>query len=108
MKKKVVGNSAKPSSYLRKMASDEHSTLVKDEMNFMQTSLRDVHFDNDHGYGFLDGTEEQKEEVIEKLTALNSTCFVRSRTDVKERSQNTSENGKLTDLFFLYCASLVR
>ena len=88
------------------MDSAEHSTLVKDEMNFIQTSLRDVHIDNDHSSGFLDGTEEQK-DVIEKFTALNSTCFVPSRTGVKERSQKTSENGMLTDLFFLYCASLV-
>ena len=46
------------------MSSGEHSTLVKDEIDFIQTNLRDVHFDKDHGYGFLDGTEEQKEEFF--------------------------------------------
>ena len=46
------------------MSSGEHSTLVKDEIDFIQTNLRDVHLDKDHGYGFLDGTEEQKEEFF--------------------------------------------
>ena len=90
---------------LRKMSSGEHSTLVEGEINFIQTNLREVHFDNDHGYGFLDGTEEQKEELIEKFTALNSTCFVRSRTDVKETSHKTSENGTLTISSFILCFS---
>ena len=28
----------------------------------LRTSTSEVHLDNDHGYGFLDETEEQKEE----------------------------------------------
>ena len=57
----------------------------------MKANLCDVRIESDYGYGYLDGTEERKEEFIEHFTALNSTCFVRSKTDVK--SPKTVQNG---------------
>ena len=70
--------------------SGEHSTLVAKEIKFLQENLSEVRFDNDHGYGFLEGSEERKEEFLEQFTALNSTCFVRSKTDPKTEAKGSS------------------
>ena len=45
------------------------------------SSLLNLRTDSDNGYSFLEGAEERKEEFIEQFTALNSTCFVRSKLD---------------------------
>ena len=74
-------------------SSGKQSTLVKKEIEFLHANLCEVRVDSDYGYGFLDGTEERKEDLIEQFTTLNSTCFVRSTTEVKERSRRSSENG---------------
>ena len=81
------------SDFFSSDVSEKKSTLVKNEREFIQTNLCEVRFDSDYGYGFLDGTEERKEEFIEQFTTLNSTCFVRSTTDAKERSGKSSKNG---------------
>lgn len=83
--------------------SGKNSTLVRNEIEFIQTNLCEVRVDGDYGYGFLDGTEERKEEFIEQFTTLNSTCFVRSTTDAKERSEKSSKNGILNCLHFFLC-----
>jgi len=74
------------SDFFSSDVSEKKSTLVKNEIEFIQTNLCEVRFDSEYGHGFLDGTEERKEELIEQFTTLNSTCFVRSTTDAKERS----------------------
>ena len=79
--------------------SCNQSSLVRNEMQFIQTNLAEVRIDEDYGYGFLDGTEEQKEEFIEQLSSLNSTCFVCSTKDIKGRSHKSSENGMLRFFF---------
>ena len=68
--------------------SGKNSTLVRNEIEFIQTNLCEVRVDSDYGYGFLDGTEQRKEEFIEQFTTLNSTCFVRSTTDAKKEVRN--------------------
>ena len=83
--------------------SGKNSTLVKNEIEFIQTNLCEVRVASDYGCGFLDGTEERKEEFIEQFMALNSTCFVRSTTDAKERSEKSSKNGILNFLHFFLC-----
>ncbi len=87
------------------LSSEKHSTLVQNEIEFLQTNLCEVRIDGEYGYGFLDGTEDRKDEFIEQFTALNSTCFVRSTTDVKERgkerAQKSYENGR--NHFFYFC-----
>ena len=45
---------------------------------------------------------ERKEDLIEQFTTLNSTCFVRSTTEVKERSRRSSENGIFNLLYFFF------
>ena len=75
--------------------SCKQSTLVRNEIQFIRTNLSEACIDEDFCYGFLDGTEEQKEEFIEQFSSLNSTCFVRSKTDIKGRSQKSPENGTL-------------
>ena len=81
---------------------EEHGTLVEKEIKFLRENLSDLRIDSENGYGFLEGTEERKEEFIEQFTALNSMCFVRSKTSVKgmdpegskeSGSPNKSENG---------------
>ena len=81
---------------------EEHATLVEKEIQFLCENLSDLRIDSDDAYGFLEGTEEGKEEFIEQFTALNSTCFVQSKTPIKgtdpeggkeSGSPNTSENG---------------
>ena len=81
---------------------EEHATLVEKETQFLRENLSDLRIDSDNEYGILEGTEERREEFIEQFTALNSTCFVRSKTSVKgtdpegskeSGSSNTSENG---------------
>lgn len=73
--------------------------LVEKEILFC---VKTCQIDSDNGYVFLEGTEERKEEFIEQFTALNSTCFVHSKTSVKgtdpegskeSGSPNRSENG---------------
>ena len=75
--------------------SCKQSTLVRNEIQFVRTNLSEACIDEDFCYGFLDGTEEQKERFIEQFSSLNSTCFVRSETDIKGRSQKSLENGTL-------------
>ena len=41
--------------------------------------------------GFLEGAEERKEEFLEQFTALNSTCFVRSKSSVKGKDIEISK-----------------
>ena len=81
-------------------SSGKQSTLVKKEIEFLHANLCEVRVDSDYGYEFLDGTEERKEDLIEQFTTLNSTCLVRSTTDVKERSRRSSENGIFNLLYF--------
>ena len=83
-------------------SSGKQSTLVKKEIEFLHANLCEVRVDRDYGYGFLDGTEERKEDLIEQFTTLNSTCFVRSTTEVKERSRRSSENGIFNLLYFFF------
>ena len=83
-------------------SSGKQSTLVKKEIEFLHANLCEVRVDSDYGYGFLDGTEERKEDLIEQFTTLNSTCFVRSTTEVKERSRRSSENGIFNILYFFF------
>ena len=82
--------------------SQVSSTLVKKEIKFLHANLYEVGVDSDYGYEFLDGTEERKEDLIEQFTTLNSTCFVRSTTEVKERSRRSSENGIFNLLYFFF------
>ena len=83
-------------------SSGKQSTLVKKEIKFLHANLYEVGVDSDYGYEFLDGTEERKEDLIEQFTTLNSTCFVRSTTEVKERSRRSSENGIFNLLYFFF------
>ena len=92
----ATGLSCNPNS------SGKQSTLVKKEIEFLYANLCEVRVDCDYGYGFLDGTEERKEDLIEQFTTLNSTCFVRSTTEVKERSRRSSENGIFNLLYFFF------
>ena len=78
-------------------SSSKRSTLVKKEIEFL----------HDYGYGFLDGTGERKEDLIEQFTTLNSTCFVRSTTKVKERSLRSSENGIFRQSSLLFLLSIL-
>ena len=68
-------------------SSGKQSTLVKKVIEFLHANLCEACVDSAYGYGFLDGTEERKEDFIEQFTTLNSKCLVRSTTHVKERSQ---------------------
>ena len=72
----------------------------------IQTNLAEVRINEDYGYGFLDGTKKQKEEVIEQFSSLNSSCFVRPTKEIKGRSQNSSENGMLR-FFFRFSSVLL-
>lgn len=74
-------------------SSGKQSTLLKKEIEFLRANHSEVRVDRDYGYKPLDGTEERKEDFIEQFTTVNSTCFVRSTTDVKDRSRKSSENG---------------
>ena len=80
--------------------------IVEKEIEFLHANLCEIRVDSHYGYGFLDGTEERKEDLIEQFTTLNSTCFVRSTTEVKERSQRSFENSIL-NLYFFFCAFYV-
>ena len=71
-------------------ASGEQSTLVTKEIKFLQENLSEERVDNDYVYGFWEGSEERKEEFLEQFTALNSTCFVRSKTDPKTEAKGSS------------------
>lgn len=57
----------------------EKFKLIDEEKHFILENLSEERIDSDskYGYGFLEGTEERKEEFLEQFTALNSTCFVR-------------------------------
>ena len=83
-------------------SSGKQSTLVKKEIEFLYANLCEERFDSDYGCRFLDETEERKEDLIEQFTTLNSTCFVRSTTEVKERSRRSSENGIFNILYFFF------
>ena len=74
--------------------------IVEKEIEFLHANLCEIRVDSH--YGFLDGTEERKEDLIEQFTTLNSTCFVRSTTEVKERSRRSSENGIFNLLYFFF------
>ena len=91
---RATGLSCNPNS------SGKQSTLVRKEIEFLHANLCEVRVDSDYGYGFLDGTEERKEDLIEQFTTLNSTCFVRSTTEVKERSRRSSE--MVFSIFFTF------
>ena len=93
---RATGLSCNPNS------SGKQSTLVKKEIEFLYANLCEVRFDSDYGCRFLDETEERKEDLIEQFTTLNSTCFVRSTTEVKERSRRSSENGIFNLLYFFF------
>ena len=77
--------------------SGEHKTLVAKEIKFLQENLSGVRVENDNGYGFLEGTDEQKEEFLEQFTALNSTCFVRSKTEAKGSSLGSSQENRSSE-----------
>ena len=67
-------------------ASGEQSTLIK----FLHENLSEERVDNDYAYGFREGSEERKEKFLEQFTALNSKCFVRSKTDPKTEAKGSS------------------
>ena len=88
-------------------SSGKQSTLVKKVIEFLHANLCEACVDSAYGYGFLDGTEERKEDFIEQFTTLNSKCLVRSTTHVKERSRKSSENGIFNLLYFFFFAFCV-
>ena len=56
---------------------EEHATLVEKGIKFLRENLLNLRIYSENGNGFLEGTEERKEEFIDQFTALNSTGFVR-------------------------------
>ena len=68
---------------------DASCTLVEKEMRFITRHLREVRVQDESCYGFMEGTEEQKEDFLEQFCLLNSTKFVRSRAEVKEKTHKT-------------------
>ncbi|XP_068752869.1 uncharacterized protein [Montipora capricornis] len=97
--RKLTGNTLIPGGKCD--VAGETFTLVEKEKQFILENLSEASIDSasKYGYGFLEAMEERNEEFLEQFTALNSTCFVRSKTSVKgkdieirTREERISEN----------------
>ena len=70
----------------------KNSRSLKGKKKFRKT-FSEARIDNAsiYEYGFLEGTEERREEFLEQFTKLNFTCFVRSKTSVKGKDIEISK-----------------
>jgi len=84
--------------------SDDSCMLAEEEIRFIESHLCEVHVEDGYCYGFLEGTEQQKESFLEQFTLLSSTQFVRSRADIKEKTHKTKSQTGISILkpFFFY------